>query len=246
MMALFSKKLSRGAAGLLGALMVAGAVSGSAWAGPIVTAGGKAATPSKYVVTIKSIQFRRTDGTFWTFFAGASMIDLGSGRVQPGGSGGVIGEGVSIPAGSYNGIRVTLARSFTMNGSATAVGPGAAATCSTGGSGDITTGGYTIQVVSRNGTTDDRVLSVPPEADTAIAAVPGMAIVGTDLQTTASLPGFTVLPAATTSPNVAVKFDVANTLEFLNTGAACYAIVLPPTVTISDPSGSSSTFAGPL
>jgi hypothetical protein len=246
MMALSNKKLSGRAAGLLGALVLACAVSGNASAGPIVTAGGKATTPSKYVVTIKSIQFRSIDGTFWTFFAGASSIDLGSGKVQPGGSGGAIGEGVSIPAGSYNGIRVTVARSFTMNGSATAVGPGPAATCSTGGSGDILSGGYTIQVVNRNGATDDRLLSIPPEANTAIGNVPGMAIVGTDLQMTTSLPTFTVSPTSTTAPSVGVKFDVANTVEFLNTGTACYAIVLPPTVTISDPGGSSSTLVGPL
>ncbi len=244
MMTLFNKSAGSNAAHWLAAVVLA--VSGNAWAGPIVTAGGKAATPSKYVVTIKSIQFRRLDGTFWNFFSGASSIDLGSGRVQPGGSGGAIGEGVSIPAGSYNGIRVTVARTFTMNGSATSVGPGAAATCSTGGSGDIVSGGYTIQVVNRNGSTDDRVLSVPPEANTAIGNVPGMAVVGSDLQMTTSLPAFTVLATATTAPNVGVKFDVANTMEFLNTGAACYAIVLPPTVTISDPGGSSSTLSSPL
>lgn len=222
--------------------------AGGAMAGPVVTAGGKAATPGKYVVTFKTIEFRRADGSYFPFFAGSSSVDLGSGQVQPGGTGGRIGEGVVMPAGTYNGIRVTVARDFTVNATATGVGPAPAATCSTGGSGNVTTGGYTIQTVSLSASASDRVLSVPPEANTAISGVSGMAIVGSanDLQMTTTLPTFTVQASAATQPNIAVKFDVAGTVEFLNTGAACQAIVLPPTVTFTDPAGTSTTLTNPI
>lgn len=234
------------AVGALGTAVLAAATG--AWAGPVVTAGGKAATPTKYIVTFKSIEFRRTDGTFFSFFSGSSSVDLGSGLVQPGGTGGRIGEGVSFPAGSYNGLRVTVARDFTASGSALAVGPGAAATCSTGGAGNTTTGGYTIQNVNRNGATADRVVSIPPQADAAINGVTGMAIVGaaSDLQMTTTLPTFTVQGREATQPNVGVKFDVANTIEFLNDGANCYVIILPPTVTFTDPAGATTTLANPI
>lgn len=221
---------------------------GSAFAGPFVSAGGKAATPTKYVVTIKSIEFRKTDGSFFTFFSGSSNIDLGSGTVQPGGSGGAIGQGVSLATGTYNGMRITLARSFTMNAAATSVGPAPAANCATGSGGaDVTLSGYTVQTVVIGTSPVDATLSIPPEANTAINGVSGMAIVGAtnDLQVTSTLPNFSVDARTTTAPNVAVKFDVANTVEFLNNGS-CRAIVLPPTVTVTPPGGSDVTFAGPL
>jgi len=222
---------------------------GSAFAGPFVTAGGKAATPTKYVVTIKSIEFRKTDGSYFSFFSGSSSIDLGSGLVQPGGSGGAIGQGVSLATGTYNGMRITLARSFTMNAAATSVGPaGPAANCATGNGGaDVTLSGYTVQTVVTGTSPVDATLSIPPEANTAINGVSGMAIVGAtnDLQVTSTLPNFSVDARTTTSPNVSVKFDVANTVEFLNNGS-CRAIVLPPTVTVTPPGGSAVTFAGPL
>ena len=232
----------------LGSLAISAVAAGNVWAGPIVTAGGKAATPTKYVVTFKSIEFRRSDGTFFTFFSGSSSIDLGSGQVQPGGTGGSIGAGVSMPPGSYNGLRVTVSRDFTASGTASAVGPAAGVTCSTGGAGNTTTGGYTIQNVNRNGATADRVVSIPPQADAAINGVTGMAIVGAanDLQRTTTLPTFTILPTAATQPAIGVQFDVANTIEFLNDGANCYAISLPPTVTFTDPGGRSTTLANPI
>lgn len=221
---------------------------GSAFAGPFVTAGGKAATPTKYVVTIKSIEFRKTDGSYISFFSGSSSIDLGSGTVQPGGSGGTIGQGVSLGSGTYNGMRITVARSFTMSAAATSVGPGPAASCATGNGGaDVTLSGYTVQTVVTGTSPADTTLSIPPEANAAINGVSGMAIVGAsnDLQITSTIPNFSLDARTSTSPNMDVKFDVSNTVEFLNNGS-CRAIVLPPTITVTPPGGSATTFAGPL
>lgn len=221
-----------------------GATNG--WAGPLVANGGKAATPDKYQVTVKKVELLRADGTYFTFFSGSTQIDLGNGSVAPGGTGGAIGAGVSIPPATYNGLRLTIGRDFTINGSATAVGPAAGATCSTGGAGNVALGGYTIQAVNRNGAASDRVLSVPPEADAAINGIPGLAVTaGGDIQVTAPIPSFTVVASDTTPPALGVQFDVASKLEFLNNGANCVAIVLPPTMTVTTASGS-VTYSSPF
>lgn len=231
------------------------AVGSVAFAGPIVTAGGKAATPTGYVVTIKTIEFRRSDGAYYTFFSGSQTIDIGSSATATGGVGGYIGSGQSLPAGTYDGMRVTISRDFSISASATAVGPagGGNFNCGTGGSTNSVQGGYTIQVVSAATnptlvTPTARTLSIPPEANTAINGVSGMAIVGgsSDLQVTTSLSSFTVLATNTVPPSFGVQFDVANTVEFLSdAGPVCYAIILPPTVTYTTPTGS-TTFTGPL
>jgi hypothetical protein len=221
-------------------------------AGPFVTAGGSAATPTSYVVTVKTIEFRRSDGSYYTFFSGSQTVDIGSSAVAAGGVGGQVGSGQSLAAGTYDGIRVTMSRDFsiTATSGASTVGPGAAAYCGTGGSTSATTSGYTVQVVTRSGsqvTPVSRTLSIPPQANTSINAVSGMAVVGaaSDIQVTHSLSSFTVLETDTVPPAFTVQFDVSNAVEFLNDGASCYAIFLPPTVTYITPTGT-TTYTGPL
>lgn len=220
---------------LIGAL-VAGVPAQTGWAGPLVNLGGAAATPSKYEVTIKKLELRRSDGSYFTVFSGSAAIDLGNNSVATGGIGGTIGAGVSIPPGTYNGMRTTFARGFNVNGSVVTGG----GTCATGGALNFPLGGYTLQQVSRNVAASDRVLSIPPEADAALNGVLGLAVVGGDIQVTATIPSFTLAANDTTPPALGVQFDVANTLEFLWTGAACVAIALPPTVTITTGGGSTT------
>lgn len=232
----------------MAALFAAATFSPAAMAGPFVTSGGKAATPTAYIVTIKTIEFRRSDGTYYTFFSGSQTIDIGSTAVAAGGVGGYIGAGQPLPAGTYDGLRVTVSRDFSITASATAVGTAASADCGTGGSTNATLGGYTVQVVSVTTTPTSRTLSIPPEANAAINGVSGMAIVGAsnDLQITTSLSSFTVLATDTVPPSFGVQFDVANSVEFLSTaGPVCHAIILPPTITYTTPTGT-TTFAGPL
>lgn len=224
-------------------------------AGPFVTAGGRAATPTQYVITFKTIEFRNAAGVYYTFFSGSQTLDIGSAAVAAGGVGGSVGSGQSLPAGRYDAIRVTFSRDFsiTATSGASTVGPGAAAYCGTGGStnGSLNDGttNWTVQVVTRSGsqvTPTSRTLSIPPEANTTINTQPGMAVVGAanDIQVTNVISAFTVLATDTVPPAFTVQFDVTNAVEFLNDGT-CYAIFLPPTVTYITPT-STTTYAGGL
>lgn len=221
-------------------------------AGPFVTAGGKAATPTQYVITIKTIEFRLGDGSYYTFFSGSQTFDIGSAAVAAGGVGGSVGSGQSLPAGGYDAVRVTFSRDFsiTATSGASTVGPGAAAYCGTGGTTSTTSGGYTVQVVTRSGsqvTPTSRTLSIPPEANATINTQPGMAVVGAanDIQVTNVITAFTVLATDTVPPAFTVQFDVTGGVEFLNNGTNCLAIFLPPTVTYITPTGT-TTYAGGL
>ena len=231
------------------------AVVPAAFAGPFVTALGSAATPTQYVITFKTIEFRNAAGVYYTFFSGSQTLDIGSAAVAAGGVGGSVGSGQSLPAGRYDAIRVTFSRDFsiTATSGASTVGPGAAAYCGTGGSTNATvsdgTNNWTVQAVTRSGsqvTPVSRTLSIPPEANATINDQPGMAVVGAanDIQVTNVITAFTVLATDTTPPAFTVQFDVTGGVEFLNDGT-CYAIFLPPTVTYITPSGT-TTYAGGL
>ena len=230
-------------------------VAGPAMAGPFVTAGGLAVTPTQYVITFKTIEFRRSDGSYFTFFSGSQTLDIGSAVAAAGGVGGSVGSGQSLPAGRYDAIRVTFSRDFsiTATSGASTVGPaGGGFFCGTGGSTNATIsdgggGNWTVQVVTRSGsqvTPTSRTLSIPPEANTTIDGQSGMAVVGNDIQVTNVITAFTVLATDTVPPAFTVQFDVSNGVEFLNDGT-CYAIFLPPTVTYITPSGT-TTYAGGL
>ena len=227
------------------------AVAPAVLAGPFVTSLGKAATPTQYVITFKTIEFRRSDGSYFTFFSGSQTMDIGSAAVAAGGVGGSVGSGQSLPAGRYDAIRVTFSRDFSITASATSVGTGNA-NCGTGSSAaDVSLGGYTVQVVNRSGgaviTTSD-TLSVPSEANTAIGNVSGMAVVGSafeNIRVTNVISAFTVLATDTVPPAFTVQFDVTNAVEFLDVSNTCHAIILPPTVTYITPTGT-TTFTGPL
>jgi len=237
---------------MLAAGLVLLVVVPAALAGPFVTAGGKAATPTQYVITFKTIEFQNAGGAYYTFFSGSQTLDIGS--VAAGGVGGSVGSGQSLPAGRYDAIRVTFSRDFSITASATSVGTGTA-NCGTGGSAadeSIGAPAYTVQVVNRNlggaVTTTSDTLSVPPEANTAIGGVSGMAVVGSafeNIQVTNVISAFTVLATDTVPPAFTVQFDVTNTVEFLDVSSKCYAIILPPTVTYITPTGT-TTFTGPL
>jgi hypothetical protein len=222
---------------------------------------GAAATPTKYEVTIKVIEFyNSTTGAYVPFATGSFPIDLGSGKVAMNGLGGAIGEGASLTAGTYNKIRVTVSRDFNMNASADNVGPDVTPTrrCVTGLNGTVPSPGglFTVNRAVRDTVGGvaaiDQIFSIPPQADVQIIH-PGVEIVNhptNDLRVTADIQSFTVLPNTTTLPGgISVTFDVANTVEFLNVGAGpgyCYAIVLPPTVTVTGPDGVPHRFAMPI
>jgi len=236
-------KKSLGAATLIAA-MAGAALPHSAIAGPLVTAGGKAATTvTKYEVNVKAIEFRRSDGTFAAFFSSAGT-PFNIAGVGPNSTAGAIGAGSSLSPGTYNGVRITLARTFVMNGSATAVGPGGG-NCATGGATDTAAGGYTLQLASVGVVPVDRVFTIPPEADALINAVPGLSSTAAGFQLTVSFSPFTVAANQTVPPDIDIKFDVTKSLEFLHNGANCIGLVLPPTVTVTTPNGT-MTYNSPI
>jgi len=224
-------------------LFLAASLTSQAFAGPFVDAGGAPATPSKYEVTIKSIEFRNKDtGNYVPYFSGESKLDIAS--VVPGGTGGFIGKNTAITPGTYDKMRVTVSTSFSMKGSASNVGPAVpAATCSTGGTGTDEISGYTVNIALLNGTTADQTLSVPPEVATDKVVKPaGVTFTSNAVQIVTDI-NITVPPKSTSLPDgLSVRFDVPGTLEFLNTGTTCYGLALPPIMTITTPDGSSYTF----
>jgi len=228
--------------------------------GPFTSQCGKAITPTKYVVTVKYLAFRNKDtGEYVPFFSGSTQIDLGSGTVVSGGVGGIVGDGATLDSGTYDGIRVIISRDFIMNGSDDTVsGPDGIGgytnetRCSTGGTGKtlLPPGGpgYTVDNVLMNLSPVDQVFSIPPEADGVINAVDGLKVVDSsgDIQVTASINSFTVLPGATT-PDMFADFDVKDTVEFLHIAidpltTACFGILLPPVITLTPEGGNSTKF----
>ena len=238
------------------------AVAGPAMAGPFASNGGLAVTPTQYVITFKTIEFRRSDGSYFTFFSGSQTMDIGSAAVAAGGVGGSVGSGQTLAAGTYNAVRVTFSRDFsiTATSGASKVGPtGPTAYCGTGGSTSETisdgTNNWTVQVVTRDAaaqvTPTSRTLSIPTQADATINGQSGMAVVGAanDIQVTNVISAFTVLATDTVPPAFTVQFDVTGGVEFLHNDPGgtvkCYAIFLPPTVTYITPSGT-TTYVGGL
>lgn len=208
-----------------------------AWSGPLVAAGGKSVTPSQYLVTIQRLELRRTDGTIFTIYSGSGVIDLGNDSVPPGGTGGSLGQGVTIPPGTYNAFRITFSPTFTVDGAVTDIGVYHAA-CSTGGSGTVNLGGYTLPEVIRNGLATPRAISIPPEAGADLSAAGYTVTSGGSIQLSASIPDLTVTAQDTVPPAFGLQYFIANTLEFYDTGAICVAMVLPPVIKITTNTGS--------
>jgi len=76
--------------------------------------GGAAATPTVYKVTMKKVEFKRTDGTYYEFWSGSSVMDIAS--VSDGEDAGSVGDGDEMAPGSYTHLRVEFDNSFTIKG----------------------------------------------------------------------------------------------------------------------------------
>lgn len=225
-------------------------LSATSFAGPFKAAGGGSATPSVYEVTINKIELRRPDGSYYTYLGTPVTVDIGSASVAPGGTGGYA-SGATPPSGSYTGMRVTIARTFSMTGSASGVGPGLPSTvCRTGGSGTGSLnpgGGVTYQIsnaTSAAGTPSKQTVAIPTSSDSSIEnAMNGAGlnlINANEMQFT--VPVAINVSAADTFMPLEIDFDVSNKMEFLTTGGGiCYVIPLPPTVTVTN-AGATRTF----
>ncbi len=222
----------------------------SSFAGPFVSAGGSASTPSVYEVTINKIEFKKSDGSYYTYLSTPATIDIGAASVQPGGTGG-FASGQAPPPGTYTAMRVTIARTFGMTGSATNVGPAPATTCRTttgAGTGPLTAGLVTYTVsnaTNTSGQATKQSVLIPTSSDSSIEN--GMNNAGLLLinanEVQFEVPVSLTISETDTYLPFEIDFDVSNRMEFLNTGS-CYVIPLPPTVTVTTSSGTQTFDSG--
>jgi len=239
------KSFSLGLAGVFAILCVIVLPAG---AGPLVDAGGVATTPSVYKVTITKIEF--FNGTWKTFFSGTCTIDIAS--VAAGGSAGGCGAGNTLAPDTYTQMRLTINRTFGLKGSVTDAGAGAqpCRTSTGAASTTLTTGGGVTFSGLNSGAIDgaaatEQTLGIPTDDTngsiaTTINAIPGMAIDSSSLTMTLSLT-FTVPEGEATAPiGFGMNFQVENKLEFLTTVGACTVANMPPIITITTPSGTST------
>lgn len=234
---------------ILGLMLTAGSLFISApvvSAGPLVTAGGVAATPTVYKVNITKIEF--FNGGWVTYFSGSCVMDIAS--VAAGASAGGCGAGGTLPSGTYTQMRVTMSRTFTLSGSVADDTSGAGIQpCRTGtGLGTATiVGGAVTYSNTNNGSTDggtatEQSILIPTASDNSIATAitnAGMGIDATSLTMTINITY--VIPAGeiAAASGFGVNFQVENKMEFIQTGAgSCQLINLPPLITVTTPSGS--------
>jgi len=238
------KSFSPGLAGVFAALCV---MIASASAGPLVTAGGVAATPTVYKVTITKIEF--FNGAWTTFFSGTCTIDIAS--VSAGGDAGSCGGGNTLDPGTYTQMRLTIKRTFDLKGSTTNADPavgGLDQACRTSTGAASTTQGTFSDLNSGStdgGAATEQTLKIPTDSNGTIAAainaVTGMSIDSSSLTMTLGLT-LTVPEGESEAPSgLSMDFQVENKLEFLTTGAdACTVANMPPIITITTSSGTST------
>lgn len=236
-------------AGMLSALTT---LTAPAMAGPLVTAGGTAATPTVYEITVTQVEFKRANGSYYSFFSGASTFDVGSANAGANTALGSIAAGNSLEPGErYTAMRVTVDESHTVAGAVANASAGQP--CQTGGAGS----GGTVVLNNVNfetgntagGTGTRQAISVPTDAGgTTVAnalAAANIERIGTSLRFEVPLP-LSVPVDNSVPPALSINFDVASQLEFLTTGVGtCAVMVLPPIITITTPSAT-TTFQAAL
>lgn len=74
--------------------------------------GGVSVKPSVYSIALSAIEFKTTGGSFISYHSGQSNFDMAS--VDAGTQVGSYGEGSSLSAGSYAGVRFTIGRHMTV------------------------------------------------------------------------------------------------------------------------------------
>ncbi len=207
---------------LIGGLMLTALPAGAA------NFGGTDTTPTAYEVTVTKIEFRNSAGTYVTFMEGSFLFDIAS--VSANGVCGAIGAGRTLPAGTYNEIRVTFSKIFGITGAVANAGSGQPARTATGNTSVATLNGGLITSVS-SATTDGATATkqsvrIPSgtAVTTGLATVGVTEVAGDQLQFSRAV-SFSVEPGSAL-PAIQVSFDVTNTLELLTTGAGT-AVAVP-------------------
>lgn len=215
--------------------------------GPLVTAGGAAATPTLYEITIRKVEFKRADNTYYTFFEGTSTFDLGSANASAGQSVGAFAAGNSLEPGvSYSAMRLTVNSAFAMAGQVT--NAGSSQPCRTGGGASGTAQVLNnVNMVTGNATggagTRQTVSAPTDSGGTTVAnalAAASMEDLGGQYRMEVSL-SLNVPVDNAVPPALQISFDAANALEFRTTGVStCVVMPLPPVITVTTPSGTTT------
>lgn len=212
-------------------------VAASVWPALSFAATGAA---TQFKVTIEKIELCTGNGSgngcdnSYVVGTGTKSFDIASAT-----AGGDVGAFVSNTDGvpldvTYNYVRVTLSRTFTITGSVTVAGLG---TCYTDGTQDAT--GTTLATVAKGTTT------APATSETTIAGDAGTydgtnpsyssafdLVSSSTFTYTIALSSPFTRTSATTAPTVSVSFDTQNALGALNSGG-CIMFPNSPGVTVT-------------
>jgi hypothetical protein len=201
--------------------------------------GGVDVTPTVYEVTLKKIEFVRTDGSgAYTYAEGNFTFDIASGSA--GSAVGSFAVGNKLEPGDYNGIRITVGRTFGLE--AFTLDAGSGQPCRTdsakGATGTLTGTGPITGV--GDGTTDiatatTQSVPIPTGADitSALLAAGISELAGGDIMFTAAA-SMIIPSSASVAPAIAIDFDVTDAAELLTTAfGTCAAFPQPPTITVT-------------
>lgn len=198
--------------------------------------GGVLGTPTSYIVTMKKIEFRNRVGTWVTYAEGSEQFDIAT--VQAGGQAGLFGQGSVLPAGTYDLMRITVYRHFTITGGISNAGSGQPARTETNNPNNGTFSNWGenltgIAVAATDGGTPTPQLMPIPFGLTFQDDEEEIGL--TDMRFTINIPTFTVRPGGA-MPTVRVNFDLTGAVAFRTTGAGT-ALAVPldphPTVTVT-------------
>lgn len=201
--------------------------------------GGVDVTPTNYVVTLKKVEFIRSDNSAFVFAEGNFSFDIAS--ATAGESIGAFAAGNILPPGTYTGMRITVGRSFGLTASTVNAGAGQPCRTATGNASTATLVGGTITGVGV-GTTDGAAATqqnVPiPTGAAVTTALTGLnmsevAGAGSDVTLTANA-NIVIPEDDAVIPSIGVDFNVTNAAELLTTGGGtCTAFPQPPGITIT-------------
>lgn len=192
-------------------------------------------TPTQYHVTVSAVEFHRTGdpaGTFVTYANSSGTFDIAS--ANPGQAIGVLSSTDTLPAGDYDEMRFTISKTMSLQGSSSGTLAngvtcrtitGAAAVSDPFGDGSVDS----AYVGATDGATPT-LESVAVPSGSAITLPTDLADLGTSFQVTTPM-DFTVTDSP---PDVTVKFDVTDAMDFLPYGAtSCIIFPGAPTVTVT-------------
>lgn len=191
--------------------------------------GGQVATPSVYKVTFSKIEFGDTSGNYVTMAEGTVVMDIAS--VNPFEAVGKIGEGKPLPPATYNRMRFTVSKVFSVTASTT----GTVTACTTTGNPSSTMPGYETMGDVANATegstsATEQSIDVPVDPDHMPS---GETLVGNNIVGIKTIPTFTVPEEGKVVIPFKMNFDVTDSVEFVKISGTVYVFNHPPIVTFT-------------